>query len=171
MFRLLALLGLTAIQNIQTINQAKKQAGALVREGEIAASNKARDVMRQAARQRSSFLTSGLTLEGTPEQVIGQTYDTGLQDVNLMRSNTNTQSKNIIGQARSQMLSNIMGTVSGFAMGSGAGFESTVNKYNPFKGKSSLLGRTASAVDPFSANRMGFGIDAYNALEQSDGGF
>lgn len=171
MFQLLALLGLTALQNIQTINQAKKQAKATVREGEIVADNKARDVMRQAARQRSSFLTSGLTLEGTPENVIGQTYDTGLQDVNLIRSNVNTQSKNIIGQARSQMLSNIMGTVSGFAMGSGAGFESTINKYNPFKTKPSLLGRATSAIDPFSANRMGFGFDAYNALERSDGGF
>ena len=81
---------------------AQAQAKAGVKEGEFAAKNKAREVTLRAARLQSSFLTSGLTLEGTPGSAIQSTFSTGLEDVNQILSNTSQSSRNAVAQGRFQ---------------------------------------------------------------------
>ena len=124
---------------------AQAQSDALRKEGTLAAQNKAQEVARKAARQRVSFLSAGLTMEGTPESVIGAGLATGKEDIDQIAQNyaarANNAAMNIVGQARLQNMSlqqNAMGIAAenrsnmlsslgsmgqaGFEMGTDAGF-------------------------------------------------
>lgn len=97
-------IGFQALSAVSSIKQSKAQAKAVIAEGNIAAANKAKEVQLKAARLQSSFLTSGLTLEGTPMSVIESTFDTGIEDIQQIRSNYGNQAKNIISAGRSEAL-------------------------------------------------------------------
>ena len=119
------LIGSTLLTAHQTVSQAEDEAQAVVDQAELQSSNKALDIQRKAASQQVSFLNSGLTLEGTPISAITSTFDTGLEDLELIQSNANTQSKNIISSARGQVISSFAQTGAGFASGGlfeGSGF-------------------------------------------------
>jgi len=114
--------GMSAIQGQQQMKNAKAQANAIAQQGALDAERKARETQLKAARVKSSFLNSGLTLEGTPMNVITGTYDVGLQDVNQIIGNANARSKNIMSEARSAALGDLMQSVAGASfsgMGSG----------------------------------------------------
>lgn len=117
---------------------AKKQAKATIAEGNIAAANKAKQVVQKAATQRVSFLNSSLTLEGTPMNVIESTFNVGLEDIAQIQSNYNTKAKNQISAGKSAALDALIGgftgvTIGGGSMGSfsdiGAGFSSMSQGY------------------------------------------
>jgi acyl CoA:acetate/3-ketoacid CoA transferase alpha subunit len=95
------------------INNAKREASAKVAEGNIAAENKAREVLLKAAQARSSFLTSGLTLEGTPLAAIDDIFTVGLADINQIRSNTNVAASGIVSNARTKALKSAESSLSG----------------------------------------------------------
>jgi len=109
----IAILGLSLFQADAAISQSKDEARATVQQGELAAKEKSKETRLKAARIQSSFLTSGLTLEGTAMNAIQQTFATGKADVNQIISNTNTRSKNIISSGRTQALGKLAGSVSG----------------------------------------------------------
>lgn len=149
----IAIIGLTALKVSQQMETAKENAkainanaamqaetlaanaAAISKEGSLAAKNKAQQVALKAASQQSSFLNSGLTLEGTPMAVIQGTFDTGLEDVNQILENYGTQSKNLTRQAtntlkvgqsqansayssgRAEALGTLAGSVSGMSFG------------------------------------------------------
>lgn len=140
----IAFAALTGLSAIQSINQSKKEAAATVREGELATKEKAKEVRYKAARQTVSFLNSGLTLEGTPNAVIGETYSTGLEDINNIRSNYNTKSKNIISAGRTEAIGKIASGFGNFAMGGGGGsmFGSTMSQPAFGAGTSTYFGNT-----------------------------
>lgn len=149
---------LTGLKAVSQMNNAEKMAKQTVREGEIVAKEKAKEVRYKVARQTSSFLNSGLTLEGTPQDVIGETFSTGLDDINKIRSNYTTKSKNYISQGRTEAIGTIasafmpsMGSMGG-SMGSM--FE-TAGSYLP---ESSIMKLNGT---PFASN-------AYNMLEMKD---
>lgn len=117
--------------------QAQANANAAVQQGnlELAKMKKQGDVLKKAtlsqvSTQKTSFLSSGLALEGTPMDVMGETYDTGIED--LMDLNTdiqttanlyNQKSKNYITAGRSEAMNSLVSGVSSAAMmGVGAGF-------------------------------------------------
>lgn len=150
-------LALSVISASGKMNQAKSAAGQTVANGEIAAKEKAKEVRYKVARQTSSFLNSGLTLEGTPQDVIGDTFDTGLQDIGQIRTNANNQSKNIISSARSEAIGQIAGSFGMAAMsgGSAGSMFETAGSYAP---------------DSFAygLNKAGFGNSAYDMLSLKD---
>jgi hypothetical protein len=88
---------------------AKAQANAVAQEGALRAQERAKQTKMLAAKQKTSFLNSGISLtgEGTPQAMLDDTYNTGLADIGQIKSNANTQSKNIMAQARSQMFSTL----------------------------------------------------------------
>lgn len=131
-----SLVGLSAVSKMSAAEDqakavkrnAEAQARALKDEGELASKEKAKQIRHTVARQTSSFLSSGITLEGTPMDVLGETYKTGLEDIdnitkgyNTNISNTissaNAQSKNIISSARNEVIGDIMGSFSSFGVG------------------------------------------------------
>jgi hypothetical protein len=119
-----AFIGLSVFSGMQQVSAAKKEAKATISEGNIALKNKAKEVAQKAAAQRTSFLNSGLTLEGTPDNIISATFNTGLEDLNLMSSNYNTKAKSQISAGRSAALSSYASAFSSTALPSfqGSGF-------------------------------------------------
>lgn len=113
------LVGLSIAKADADIRAAEKQAQAVVAQGNIQAKNKAKQIQRQASRAKVSFLQSGLTLEGTPITAIESIFDTGLEDINLIRTNTNTQAKNILSQARNRAILGLASTALTVASGFG----------------------------------------------------
>lgn len=116
--------GLSAASAIGSYNQSKSQARQAIKQGEIAMKNRADEIRSLAAKQRVSYLASGLELEGTPNAVIADTYNTGIEDVNAIRESANQQSKNILTAARAKLLGDMAKTaVSAYSMGAGSGIE------------------------------------------------
>jgi len=70
-FSTLAIIGLTALSAVSQIKQSEREAEAIAEQGTLAAKSKAKETKLRAARAQSSFITSGLTLEGTPMAAIG----------------------------------------------------------------------------------------------------
>lgn len=109
--------GLNVASAIGNYNSAKSQARQTIKEGEIAAERRADEISRLASRQRVLYLAAGLELEGTPQAVVNDTYNTGIADVRAIRSSYNQQAKNIIKQARANLLGGLANAgVSAFNM-------------------------------------------------------
>lgn len=113
--------GLSVVGAASQASAAKQQAKATIQQGNIASANRAQEIARKAATQRVSFLNSGLTLEGTPMNVIESTFNTGLQDLNQISSNYNKAAKNQISAGRSAALSSLASSFSGIDFGGGGG--------------------------------------------------
>lgn len=109
-------IGLSVFKAANEMKNAKSAAKATVAEGEIVARNKAQEVMRKTASQKVSFLNSGLTLEGTPMNVIESTFNTGLEDINQISGNYNTKAKNQINAGRSAAIESLGSGFSNAAM-------------------------------------------------------
>lgn len=109
--------GLNVASAIGNYNSAKSQARQTIQEGEIAAERRADEISKLASRQRVLYLAAGLELEGTPQAVVDDTYNTGIADVRAIRSSYNQQAKNIIKQARANLLGGLANAgVSAFSM-------------------------------------------------------
>lgn len=105
---MIAGVGFGAMKSATELKNARSEAKATIKAGELSAKNKAIQTSALAAQQKSSFLTSGLELEGTPISVISSTYRTGKEDVQQILENANIKSSNIMGKARSGVLTNLM---------------------------------------------------------------
>lgn len=146
----------TGLKAISEMNAANKAAKVNAREGEIVAKEKAKEVRYKAARQTVSFLNSGVTLDGTPQDVLGETFSTGKEDITNIRSNYNNKSKSIISAGRTQAIGTI---ASGFGMAAAGGSMGSM-----FDTAGSYLPESAL----FKMNDAGFGSSAYNMLELKD---
>lgn len=89
------------------MRQAKSDANAVAQQGTLEAKNKARETVYKAAQMRQSFLSSGLTLEGTPMSVINETINTGKEDINQIIANANARSKNTMAAGRTNALNTL----------------------------------------------------------------
>ena len=69
-------------------NQAKSKARATARQGERAIENRKNEILALASKQKMAYLDSGVELEGTPQAVIQDTYNTGLADIADIKSAT-----------------------------------------------------------------------------------
>lgn len=117
--------------------QAQANANAAVQQGnlELAKMKKQGDVLKKAtlsqvSSQKTSFLSSGLALEGTPMDVMGETYDMGIKDLMDLQTDIGTvsnlynqKSKNYITVGRSEAMNKLVSGVSSAAvMGVGGSF-------------------------------------------------
>jgi hypothetical protein len=154
----IAMLGLSAISGIGQMKQAKNEAKTVVREADIAATNRAKQIKAQAGAAKTSFLQSGLLLEGTPQAAIDSIFNTGLEDLNLIRNNANTRAKGIMSSARNNFMSSMI-TSSGastmmgdFASGFSSGFSNPntiMTGATPFSVPQSQVG-IAKTISPTS---------------------
>lgn len=113
---------------IGNYNASKQEVKRLKKEAEIKAQNRADEILSLAATQRVRYLSAGLELEGTPQAVITDTYDTGIADIQAIRDSYNTEIKNVKTQARASLLGGLANTaVSAYGMfGSSAGSTSAL---------------------------------------------
>jgi hypothetical protein len=134
---------LIAAQAISQVSNASSQAkvartnalaksSALKQEGDLAVSEKAKEIKLRGARQTSSFITSGLTMEGTPMDVLNETFDVGIADIQNIGRNYQTnrenvlrggaaESSSIINAGRTEAIGTIASGAGSYAGGSGAG--------------------------------------------------
>lgn len=119
MFMLIIGAILTAASMASTYSAARSQSKALAKESVIKAQERAKRTKSLAAKQKASFLHSGISLtgEGTPQSFFDETFDTGSKDINLIKENYDAQIKNVMGGARTKMISQL-GT---FAVSAGVG--------------------------------------------------
>jgi len=102
---------------MSSLSSSRKEAKGVVRQGELEAANLGQKVIRDVATQKSSFLNSGFTLEGTPTFALTEMLDTGLADVNQIKNNYTSKSKNIIAKGRTDAIKSIASAFSGASMG------------------------------------------------------
>jgi hypothetical protein len=137
--------------------------------------NKAIEVKRKAAAAKSSFLNSGLTLEGTPMGAIMGIYNTGEQDISQIGNVYNAKSKSIISSSRSKMITDIATSVAGASLGGldglsnfgtdvGAGFSSMENPFDigNFDLGYSASGSFRAAQSSLDATNKALGGNAFN---------
>lgn len=124
---------------VSSVKDAKAQARATKAEAEQQIQEKARQAAKLMSQQKSSFLKGGVYFEGSPEDVINETYDFANEDIQRLTSNANTSIKNTMRKGRTAFATSLMdavvGGLSGFAGGmqvSGGG--------NNFAGGSSTNG-------------------------------
>ena len=83
----------------------------------VDAENNAKATRIKAARLKSSFLQSGLELEGTPSAGISDVFNVGIADTNQIISNANTRSKNIMQTAKNGAISSLISSAAMAGMG------------------------------------------------------
>ena len=96
--------GLQVASAIGNYNQAKSQARQAIKQGNQAAETRAKEISKLVAQQRVSYLSAGLELDGTPQSVMNDTFNTGLEDIKAIKSSASTQAKNIIKQGQANLL-------------------------------------------------------------------
>jgi len=136
---------------------AKKEASAITEEARLQAENKARDTVREAGKLQSSFLSSGLTMEGTPMEVLKRTYQYGREDINQIAKNANARSKNIMTKARTEMLEGMTGLLKGIDFGGGS------SVLDDLSGGSSAFGSGVFAA--VNGGSFGGGFDTFYDLK------
>jgi len=150
-----AMVALSAVSAVSQTSAANKAAKATVAEGNIVAANKAKDIAKVAASQKVSFLNSGLTLEGTPMNVIESTFDTGITDLNQISSNYNAKAKSQVSAGRQAGISSLFSAFAGASMAGMGGTSSG------FASGSSFGAGTTSL---FNGTGYGFGADIYDSF-------
>jgi len=117
----LAIVGFQAISGAAGMSSANKQAKAITRQGEQEAMATAQNTLRTAGKLQTSFLQSGLTLEGGPMDVLKQAFGQGYTDIGRIKSNADAGAKNVVSAARTKALQGLASGVAGAAGASAAG--------------------------------------------------
>ena len=143
----LLIVGLAAASAASSMSNAKDEAKSVVEQANIDAKNSSKKTILKAAQQRSSFLNSGLLLEGTPLAAIDDTFNIGIQDIDQITSNANAKSKNIVSSARTEALTSLAGTAMG-SVGSGSLFGGSTSTASGASG--GMFSNSTRSSDPFA---------------------
>lgn len=117
----LVIAGVSAFSAMNTMKQGTAQAKAITAQGAIDAQNSANDTVRAGGKLTTSFLQSGLTLEGGPMDVLTQAFNKGSTDIANIAASANAQSKNTVNAARTKALTSLASSAAGASALSGAG--------------------------------------------------
>jgi len=105
----LTVAGLSVAKGVGEFNAAKSDARALKEEGLIKINNRKKEIMELVAQQKVGYVDAGVEFEGTPQNVMQDTYNTGMEDIEALRSSYNTQIKNALKKARAGLIGSIAG--------------------------------------------------------------
>lgn len=168
-----AVVGLNLLSSAAKSNAAQQQgdvqAASYAQEGANNAKDVADNTVRAAGKLTTSFLQSGIQLEGGPQEVLSQAFAKGNTDIARTAANADAASQNALNAARQKMLESYASTgsslISGLTGGlGGLGGSSTKDQFAP----------TSTDTMAFGLNNAGYGADAYDILSNSDvaaGGF
>lgn len=109
--------GLSVAKGIGEFNSAKSQNRLIARQGSQVIENRKQEILQTAARQKIGYIQAGVELEGTAQNVMQDTYQTGIKDVQSLKYNYQQTIKNNLTQARASLLGNLAsGAVSAYGM-------------------------------------------------------
>ena len=136
--------GLSALSAVSQLSAGRDQAEAIARQAEVEAAEQAKQTRLRLARERSSFLSSGFTMSGTPSMSLAGIADVGLQDIDQIRSNAVARSKSVLSEARAGAMSNLAmaGASFGFPSSGAAAARSGINPHTGslIKSRNGMLG-------------------------------
>ncbi len=133
---------LGTVSAIGQYNQAKSSARAAKRKAEQEMETRKEEILKLAATQKVGYVQAGLELEGTPQAVIQDTYNTGIEDVKAIAGSYRQTIKNTLTSARAALIGNIAKTGM-----------SAVSAYSGFGGN---LGLTDTGIEDMSGQSSGF---------------
>lgn len=133
-----ATVGSSLLSSRSTMKQGQANANAEIQQAGYEAKDTADNTLRTAGKLQTSFLQSGLSLEGGPMAVLMQAFAKGTTDIGRITSNANTAAKNDINTARTKALqglstgvvsgsSSIFSGLDGFSTDVGNGLSSSMN--------------------------------------------
>ncbi len=155
-------MGIAAAQAYQGMENAEDQATAVVRKARIDAENQKKTTLGRAGKQKASFLSSGLTLEGTPMAVLSETYQTGIEDTQNIIDAGNTNSKNIMSAARTKAMSDIAMSAAMAGIGAMAKSAAPATQTNPFQGITTTGAAPSGGSSFFSSLPSTEGFDSFS---------
>lgn len=99
--------GLSVAKGVGEFNAAKSGARALKEEGKIKIDQRKKEILQLVAQQKVGYVDSGVEFEGTPQNVMQDSYNTGMEDIEALRTSYNTQIKNAMKKARANLIGSI----------------------------------------------------------------
>lgn len=99
--------GLSIAKGVGEYNSAKSQNRLLKRQGEQAIENRKQEILQTAARQKIGYIQAGMELTGTAQNVMQDTYQTGIKDIQSLKHNYAQTIKNNLTQARANLLGSL----------------------------------------------------------------
>lgn len=127
---------------IGNYNQAKSSARATKKKAEQEIEKRKEEILKLASTQKVSYVQAGVELEGTPQAVIQDTYNTGVADVNAIKSSYQQAIKNALTTARA-------GLIGGIA-------QSGMSAVSMYSGLGGEFGGDASGVEDMSGQSSGW---------------
>ena len=134
------LLGLTALSGagqiftgIEQQKAASREADEVIRQTEGEATRKRKALDKLSARQRTQFLKSGVTLEGSPLLVLEETRREGVAEIGDIRRAGVSQAQALTNQGRSAFFRGLFGAVGTIGQGFLTAGALKNKPSNPFK--------------------------------------
>ena len=113
----LTMAGLSLASGVGNYKSAKSSIKALEKEAYQKMAERRKEIQRLVAEQKIGYGSAGVELEGTPQTVIQDTYNIGIQDINAIASSYNTAIRNATKQAKAGLLGSIVGAgVQGYSI-------------------------------------------------------
>ena len=110
-------LGSGIASGISAVNSAKSQAKAIQQSPQEPRDERARQARKLMSQQKTSFLKSGVYFSGSPTDVINETYNTSITDIDTLKRNANNQIKSLQNQANLGFISGVGKGIASAALG------------------------------------------------------
>jgi len=134
---------------VESRKQSQRYAEALEADKKRRQKDIARKTRKLAGHQKASFLASGISLtgDGTAGEVLGETYDFGMEDIkNVGEAYTNKQEQ-VLAEGRSDYNAGLLGAVSAGASGV-AGVAGSIGGLGSTSGGEQVVGGNSTLASP-----------------------
>lgn len=99
-----------AVQGYANAKNAKAEAGLVRQQEKDRINERAKQAIELMNQQKTSYLKAGIYFNsGSAADVIDETYDIMQEDINAIKTDSNTQVKNLIRQGRTAFASSLLG--------------------------------------------------------------
>ena len=118
------------VQGISNAKNAKSEAKAVQESTQQQINERAKAAKKLMQQQKTSFLKSGVYFDsGTPVDIINETYDTSVEDINAMVKDSDTKVNNLMRQGKTAFFGSLLQGVANGAMSyfMGGGMGSTAS--------------------------------------------
>ena len=146
-----------ATKAISSMKNAKSEAKLAKKQAEEQINERVREAAKLMSQQKNSFLKGGVYFEGTPEEVINETYDFMNQDIEALKSNANTNIKNIMRQGRTAFATSLIDSVTAGLGGFLTGMNATGSGVSSNEGSTSVASTKLRDVFGLKKPTGGFG--------------
>lgn len=158
----LALAGLGLAGGFGSLNASKSNARTLARERDFKIEQRKKEILKLVGKQKVLYGQSGVELEGTPQALIQDTYNTGIEDINPIESSYNQAIKNSLRQGRAALLGSLTSSILSVYKGTKDIYWNEVN--DDVKTKLSSIGNTVRRNKLLGQDISNMGLYGYTPV-------